>query len=42
MKFKKVPPEMDFGAERDQQVDIAAAMRFAAREGAEDLSLIHI
>jgi len=35
VKLKKIPPEMDFGPECDQQVDIAAAMRVAAREGAE-------
>src|SRR5260370_902961 len=35
VKFKEIPPEMDFGLEGDQQVDIAAAMRIAPREGAE-------
>jgi hypothetical protein len=32
MKFKEILPEMDFGLEGDQQVDITAAMRIAPRE----------
>jgi hypothetical protein len=35
MKLKRAPPKMDFGPECNQQVDIAAEMRFAASEGAE-------
>src|SRR5437660_2265581 len=35
VKFKEIPPEMDFGLECHQQVDIAAPMWIASREGAE-------
>ncbi|MDQ2901454.1 MAG: hypothetical protein M3Y07_16900 [Acidobacteriota bacterium] len=35
VKFKEIPPKMHFGLKRDEQVNIASAVRLASRKGAE-------